>query len=186
MPIQYIYLKQVHIGTQASIGNYGLMYCSNLTKVSFADGYKRTSGPGKYAFYSSAIEEYEFPDSITSFSQQAFWMALRLRKIQLSKVTSIPNEAFRCCPSLYIIKLPSSVTSIGNNIVSGCNADVIIDISEHTQIPTISTSSFSLPLGATAKVIVPDSLYEDIIVATNWSSITASIIKKSDWDAQNA
>lgn len=184
IPIQYIYLKQVHIGTQARIGDYGLMYCSNLTKVSFAEG-NNASGPGKKSFYNSAIEEYEFPNGVTSFSQYAFDMALRLKKLQLSNVKSIPNNAFNFCISLYIIKLPSSVTSIGNSIVGGCNADVIVDISEHTQIPTISTSSFNLPMNAKAKVVVPDSLYEDIIIATNWSSITDSIIKKSDWDAQN-
>ena len=34
------------------------------------------------------------------------------------------------------------------------------------------------------KIIVPDALYDEWIVATNWATYASQIIKKSEWDAQ--
>ena len=48
-----------------------------------------------------------------------------------------------------------------------------------------STNAFS-SIPSDCKIIVPDTLYDTWIAATNWSTYASKIIKKSEWDALNA
>lgn len=63
-----------------------------------------------------------------------------------------------------------------------CTHLEVIDFSQATSIPTIATSTFT-DTNDTFKVVVPDSLYEDWIAATNWSTYASHIIKLSDYTA---
>lgn len=58
----------------------------------------------------------------------------------------------------------------------------LIDLSNNEIVPS-ATASFITNLGTIANIVVPDELYDEWIVAENWSTIADRIIKKSDWDA---
>ena len=47
------------------------------------------------------------------------------------KVTSIGEDAFRCCENLTSITIPSSVTSIGKSAFSGCSDLTSITLPAH-------------------------------------------------------
>jgi hypothetical protein len=56
------------------------------------------------------------------------------------------------------------------------------DFSQHATIPTLANTDAFSSIPSDCKIIVPDSLYDNWIVATNWSSYVSYIIKKGDWD----
>jgi hypothetical protein len=57
------------------------------------------------------------------------------------------------------------------------------DFSTHTSVPTLSNTNAFQNIPTDCKIIVPDNLYDTWIAATNWSTYSSNIIKKSDWDA---
>ena len=57
------------------------------------------------------------------------------------------------------------------------------DFSNHTVVPTLSNTNAFINIPSDCKIIVPDNLYDEWIAATNWSTYSSKIIKKSDWDA---
>lgn len=86
------------------------------------------------------------------------------------------------------IVMPSTLTTLYNNLMEGSYGIKYIDFSKCLQIPTITTSTFPSVANLEQRynlkyIIVPDDLYEDWLVATNWSNYTNYIIKKSDWEA---
>ena len=107
-----------------------------------------------------------------------------LQKVEIGTgVTSIGNYAFSYCYSLSSIVIPDSVTSIGNNVFNSCYGMAFYDFSTHTAVPTLSNTNAFQNIPSDCKIIVPDSLYDTWIAATNWSSYSSKIIKKSAWDA---
>ena len=101
-----------------------------------------------------------------------------------SGITSIGNRVFEKAYSLQNIIIPSSVTSIGATVFTNIYSLAIVDFSNHTSIPTL-TSGFT-NIQSDCKIIVPDTLYNDWIAASVWSNYASNIISKSDWDALNS
>ena len=58
------------------------------------------------------------------------------------------------------------------------------DFSNHTSIPKMEHYNAFWNIPTTCKIIVPDALYNEWIVAEFWSEYADHIIKKSDWDTQ--
>jgi hypothetical protein len=58
---------------------------------------------------------------------------------------------------------------------NGCKY-ITIDFSDNTQVPTLSSTN---AFDSTALILVPESLYDEWISATNWSSLTSRIVKVS-------
>jgi hypothetical protein len=58
----------------------------------------------------------------------------------------------------------------------------LLDFSKCVAIPTIGSGVFGNLNNEKCKIVVPDALYDDWIVATNWSNYASKIIKKSDYD----
>lgn len=165
-----------------------------------------------YAFNNCySLGEITLPPSVTSIRQSAFYGCKRLLNINIPNgVTTIEGSAFYGCECLLNVTLPDTVNNIGGSCFSGCysltnvrfspNVPTInsyifasckslkeVDFSDYTTIPTLSNTNAFNNIPSTCKFIVPDDLYEDWIVATNWSNLASYIIKKSDWDAlQNA
>jgi hypothetical protein len=57
------------------------------------------------------------------------------------------------------------------------------DFSNHTSVPTLANTNAFTNIPSDCKIIVPDNLYDTWKTATNWSTYTSNIIKKSDWNA---
>jgi hypothetical protein len=47
-----------------------------------------------------------------------------------------------------------------------------VDFSQNTQVPTLSSTN---AFDSTAVILVPESLYDEWISATNWSSLSSQI-----------
>ena len=146
-------------------------------------------------------------DNITSIGNQVFQDCSSLQSITLPNgVTSIGRSAFQGCSSLQSITLPSSITSIGEYAFQYCSniryakintianissydftssindyISTTYDFSEVTAIPTLSSTRGLNTSGYITAIIVPDALYDDWIVATNWATFASKIKKASEY-----
>ena len=92
---------------------------------------------------------------------------------------------FNGCTSLKRIKMNASYKSWGTNMFNGCTSLELVDMTGSTGVPTLSNVNNFSNTNETYKIVVPDSIYDKWIVATNWASIASHIMKQSDWNASH-
>ena len=196
----YSLTKIVISNTITNIGNYAFNECYSLKNIVIPNNVLTI---GEYAFTGSElfnivlpkdiqnIKSYEFegcsiltniviPNNIISIDDSAFTYCDSLTNIIIpNKVVTIGAYAFQQCKTLKNIIIPSSVTSIGDYGFGQCFSLVKYDFSQHTTIPSIGSNTF-YQINNIAKIIVPDSLYDEWIAATNWSTYADYIYKASE------
>ena len=93
------------------------------------------------------------------------------------------SNMFYGCTSLKRIKMNASSGQWGNYMFNGCTSLELVDMTGSTGVPHLAYNANFSNTNSTYKVVVPDSLYDTWINATNWVSIASHIMKKSDWNA---
>ena len=93
------------------------------------------------------------------------------------------QEMFLNCTSLKRIKMNASSGNWGESMFNGCTSLELVDMTGSTGIPELSNVNNFANTNDTYKIVVPDSLYDTWIAATNWASIASHIMKKSDWNS---
>ena len=125
---------------------------------------------GCYALQSASI-----PNNVKSIWDYMFGNCYSLQSISIpNSVTIIGNHAFNNCYSLQSIVIPNSVKSIGDNAFNYCHASEY-DFSQFSKVPTISASAFTGIFSST-KILVPSSLYDTWVAATNWTKYANYIV----------
>ena len=71
----------------------------------------------------------------------------------------------------------------GDSMFDGCTSLELVDRTGSTRVPTLSNVNNFANTNDTYKIVVPDSLYDTWIAATNWASIASHIMKQTDWNA---
>ena len=162
-----------------SIGNYAFQYCYSLTQFTIPNS---VTSIGEGAFYNcSSFTSIGIPSSVTSIGYQAFSNCISLTSITIpSSVTSIGNYAFSGCRSLTSITIPEGVTSIGNYAFYNCTGLTLYDFTSATAVPTLSNINAFNSINGICKIVVPDSLYNSWITATNWVTYADYIYRESD------
>lgn len=140
-------LKKFTIPTDVtSIGATAFNYCVNLESLCVPDGCVVNAS----AFaYTQSLKEMNFPSSVTNIPASLLTNARSIRKIVFKgNITSIATTAFGTCNSLKEVDL------------SNCSA-----------VPTLANANaFTTGANYARKILVPASLYDSWIVATNWSN----------------
>ena len=90
---------------------------------------------------------------------------------------------FSYCTSLKRIKMNASFGNWGGGMFEGCTSLELVDMTGSTGVPQLDNVTNFDNTNDTYKIVVPDSLYDEWIVATNWASIASHIMKQSDWNA---
>ena len=196
------YCTEARFATITSVGQYAFQYCYSLTSVVISNS---VTSVGQYAFnYCSSLTNVVISNSVTSINARAFQNCYSLTSVVIpNSVTNISNYAFQGCYSLTNVVIPNSVTSIStytltscfsltnvvipNSVTSistyafaYCNSLTKYDFSQCTAIPTLSNTNAFLDINNIAKIIVPDSLYDEWIAAANWSTYADYIYKASE------
>ena len=93
------------------------------------------------------------------------------------------SSMFSGCTSLKRIKMNASSGNWGTYMFNGCTSLELVDMTGSIGVPTLSNVNNFSSTNDTYKIVVPDSLYDTWIAATNWASIASHIMKQSDWNA---
>ena len=158
-------------GTGSAYGafDYAFVGCTGITKVDLSS---LTTAHGIY---------HEF-DGCTSL--------VEIDLSNLETIRSNSKSAFEnmCtgCTALTTVKL-NKLASIGSyntqwhNAFNGCSSLQSIYMDETQTIPYFYDNNTFTNTNNTFKIVVPDALYDQWIVATNWSAYASHIVKASEY-----
>ena len=187
-----------------SIRNYAFQDCNSLASITIPSG---VTNIRDHMFENcNSLASITIPSGVTSIGNNVFEQCYFLKSITIpsgvniisysvlrscyfltaitipSGVTSIQNYAFQNCNSLASITIPSGVTSIGSAAFSSCYNVRKYDFTSATNIPTLSSTNVFASINDICKIYVPDALYDDWIVATNWATYADYIYKASEME----
>lgn len=184
--------------------NYSFQNCYALRKIVFNHGITQLYTTSVTMCY--ALKSVFLPNSFTTLSSNALQGCSALRTLVLSNnlttissgaisngysltdviipngISKIGDSMFSSCRSLPSIYIPPSVTTIQANAFKSCYALAKYDFSRHQSIPSLAATSAFSGIASDCKIVVPDALYDDWIIATNWSSNASYIIKASEYN----
>lgn len=154
--------------------------CHTLKSVSLPNGLRSIQD---YAFnYCYSLTSVTLPDYYTiSLGPSAFNTCYSLNTITLpNSVTNLPSSVFSSCYALTSITMPDSITSIGINAFYADEAITLYDFSSFSSIPTLVATSAFGGNNYSVKIVVPDLLYDEWIIASNWVTLANYIYKASE------
>jgi hypothetical protein len=162
------------------IGDKAFYNCYSLSSIVIPNS---VTSIVNYAFYYCySLSSVVIPNSVTSIGDSAFQNCCSLSSVVIpNSVTSIGSYAFCFCYSLSSVMIPKSVTSIGSYAFQNCYGVAFFDFSNHTSVPTLSSTNAFSSIPSDCKIIVPDNLYNTWIAATNWSTYASYIVKASEF-----
>lgn len=123
--------------------------CSSLINVKMPSNCSEGALPRKFFDDCSSIKMIELPEYITSLGE----------------------SCFDSCSLLEKVVIPSKVTSFGKSSFIYCGNLKIIDCSNLAFVPTLTNTNCFYTVPSTCQLIIPDNLYDQWIVATNWTTI---------------
>ena len=168
------------------IGRYGFSGCSNLEIVNINGAIENNNRSNNYAFRNCyKIKEINAPllkrvgESMFALSTSGTGYSHPLKEVNLPSVIELCYRAFSYRQGIEKIRIPNCNT-INNNVLDKCYTLKLVDFRGRTSntIPTLSSASTFL---GSYKIVVPDELYDEWIVATNWASIASNIVKASEY-----
>ena len=162
-----------------SIGKSAFKNCYTLTNMVIPNGV--TSLAGALFIECYALKNIIIPEGVTIIGASSFYDCYALKHINIpERVTDIGAYAFYYCKSLQSAIFSDGLTDIKGDAFNGCNSLVKLDFSQCSAVPTLSNTSAFSGITKIAKIIVPDSLYDEWIAAANWSTYANYIYKASE------
>ena len=173
------YCIAVRFASVTNIGNYAFSNCISLKSITIPNS---VTSIGDSALSScDSLTNIIIPNSVTSIGDSALSYCYPLTNIIIpNSVTNIGNYAFSGCYSLKSITIPNNVTSIRDSMFENCYILIKYDFSQHTSVPTLSSTSAFSNINGICKIIVPDNLYDEWRAASNWSRYSNYIYKASE------
>ena len=174
-------LKSVTISKeQTRISQGFLQCCYSLKSITIPSTI--TSLSGDLCSYCFTLESAVIPKGTTYISVGEFSHCYSLKSITIpSTVTYIESSAFNNCSAIKNLKIPNTITSFGRIFTSCYNMEKY-DMTSLTAVPTLSDTNAFNDINGLCKIYVPDALYDEWIVATNWSSLADYIYKASEME----
>lgn len=163
-----------------SIGQYAFYGCTALANVDLPNV---TTLNGEVFNNCTSLVNIALPNVTRLAGKSIFQSCKSLKKIRLPEALNIPNYTFHSCTNLEIIDLPK-LTSIAWDICIYCTAlKAFILRNDETVCTVAGTNAFSSSgIGKkTGYIYVPSALYDEYIVATNWSTFASQFRKLEDY-----
>lgn len=165
------------------------------------------TGISDFAFlYCTKLEKITIPNGVTFIGDGAFLECESLKSVNIPEGANIGPKAFEACTSLTSVSLPNATDQLRNMVFQGCinltnvtvgnavnlvstyafaNCSKVLkyDFSNSTIIPYLDNINAFNGINDNCKIVVPDSLYDEWITATNWSYFASYIVKASEYTA---
>lgn len=93
-------------------------------------------------------------------------------------LTKINKYFVRLCGKLKSITFGQNVNRIEENAFVSCTSLMVLDFRKVTTVPTLVNVNAFGNTSSNKEIIVPDSLYNSWIAASNWSSSTNNIVNR--------
>lgn len=130
----------------------------------------------------SNIKKITIQNTVKTIGQWVFGGLTNLKEIEIpNSVTKIKSYAFSGCSKLETIKFGSDLSIIYRYCFQDCTSIKKCDFSTCLQVPTLEFWNIFNKVASDCKIIVPDALYDDWIVAENWTYYTDKIVKASEY-----
>lgn len=174
-------LKRITIPTGAtSLGSNIFYNCYSLKEVILPNNY---TAIGNSCFYNCQALDSTIPSAVTTIGSAAFQGNGKAKGFIVPVgVTSIQSNAFNVCTAASYYKFLGAITSIATSAFYQNASVEFYDFTNCTRVPTLSSTNAFTGINY-SKIVVPDSLYDSWIIASNWSNFSSNIIKESDWNA---
>lgn len=188
LPLPNIYIANAYFGdvdsiveevSLESLSSVNADIFKNFKNIKNVRLSEKTQSIGKSAFHSSSVVKVEL-GGCTSIDAYSFHSCKQLEDIDISNVENLADRVFYGCANLNVpMKFNPSLVDIKIYTFYMCSKVPFFDFREHTIVPTLeSTYAFLETKGV---FVVPDTLYDEWIDATNWSSLARSIVKASEF-----
>lgn len=136
------------------------------------------------AYTSCQIQSIHISEGVIKLGRKAFMACGNLEQVTIPRsVTFIGYSCFENCSSLAQVSVLGDTDNIEGDAFWGCTKMSSITFFEATKVPTMGNSNVfrSCP----SSIVVPDNLYDEWIVSTNWSTYADRIVKASEYQPNN-
>jgi hypothetical protein len=176
-------LKEINIpGAITAIGDYAFYNCSSLSSIiTIPETVSKLNTYDIFYNCSSLKEVNIHVNDLLLYG--AFEGCSSLEKVNIySHSVNFSSDTFYNCVNLESIVFHNSITSLacGFWVFKNNNKLSIIDFSNNTTIPSLSKTTGFEDVPSTCKFILPDNLYDEWIITTNWNSLNVVYKKKSE------
>lgn len=173
-------LNNIRISEGVTITAYGAYKYSGVRSVILPTTLETIND---HTFYGCGkLSSIIIPRNVRTIRPSAFYTC-RFSSITFesdSSLNTIMTSAFESCGLVGDILLPPSVATIDKQAFAYCNNITSISFENHISIPVL-TGTNTFKSSSEYKLVVPDSLYEQWVVATNWIEYESRIVKKSEY-----
>lgn len=180
-----LYNYSVGIGNKMLTCDGNLIISNNNTIIS---GFKAVVPEGietiaASAFIGSYTREIKLPKSLKTINYAAFQSCSRATTLIIGdNVTTINTNAFSGCNNISNgVVIPIGIINITANCFNNCIKVPYYDFRNHEAVPTLANTNAFTSISTTCKFVVPDALYDQWIVATNWATYKSRIVKASEF-----
>jgi hypothetical protein len=125
----------------------------------------------------ASLVNIDLPDSVTYIAEFAFAYS-GIKRFEARMGMTIGNYAFKSSALEYFGPVPNQAFRL--NYIEDCDNLRVIDYSRNTKVSELENKSYLLD--QVDSIIVPDSLYDEWIAATNWSTYASQILKASEYN----
>lgn len=139
---------------------------------------------GNNAFLNNfLLEKVTIGTGVTNIASGAFSGNYTLRDLSiLGNFTGVGGSAFANNYCLTYLKYPSSINYFAGSAYKEDYSLTVADFRSVTAIPEAGGASVYGSTPSFFKIVVPDELYEDWKVATNWTDFASKMVKASEYD----
>lgn len=176
----FVNLSYVSLNESSTINTNGLFRDNRINCVILPRSLQRINVQPFYTFVSKVI----LSQSINNYNAQAFIYATYMQRLVIPEgVTYIPQMFTQSAAFIRYLVIPKTVSKIAQASFNAAPRLMYVKFPRHTSIPTLeNVSAFN---NTTCQFIVPDALYDEWIVATNWSTYADRIVKASEYQPNN-
>ena len=170
----------VHVNIPKSIKTFGnnIFYnCYATRSISLSGAISKMGNSAMRNMHT--LKRLVLPTKLTSISSNMCQTNRCMIEIYNSNASTYGNAAFSAIENLIRFKMPPNVTSIGTTFAGNRNLR-LVDFRDALQVPTLEATGFD-SVHSDCKIVVPDTLYDSWITATNWSNYASYITKNSEY-----